>query len=202
MKEISAETFKNFVTKNPEWASILTAPISIIGKVKLDNHPISKLSAHLHFQDEATFEGCPKLIEATGTFYRGVSFRYSNIQKIEKLNVKQSNTLGTAAIFENCKNLKVATGTYPGWVNFYGSGIEEIEDLKITQPNKDGDAASFCNCPNLKVFRGTYHGKVDLTCTPIRKGPKWLLNPNKANIDPQTQKRLSKTIQKEIDLPI
>jgi len=170
--------------------------------VELGNHPISQLSVHLHFQDTTAFYGCPNLKTATGTYPGWVNFAHSSIEKIEELNVTRLDRCRETASFKGCSNLKVATGTYTGFVDFSNSGIKKIEDLKITQPNHNGDAATFYSCPNLKTFRGTYNGKVHLEDTPIQKGPKWLLNPTKANIDPQTRKILTKLFQKPLDLEL
>jgi len=150
----------------------------------------------------AHFYECQNLKVATGKFAGCVYFSRSGIAKIQNLEITQPNKDGEAASFNGCQNLKIATGKFPGWVSFSESGIEKIKDLHITQPDKWKNAADYSHCPNLKTFRGTYNGKVHLEDTPIQKGPSWLLNPNKATIDPQTKKRLGKLFQKPLALEI
>jgi len=89
MKEISAEEFTNFVTKDPNWASRLTSPIFIKGEVNLKNHPISELSIYLHFQDAADFSDSPNLKIATGTYNGHVNFSETSIEGIENLIILQ-----------------------------------------------------------------------------------------------------------------
>jgi len=206
MKEISAEEFTNFVTKDPNWASKLTSPISIKGEVNLKEHHISQLSVYLHFQEVASFQNCPNLKTATGTFHQGVSFSSSSIEKIEDLHITQPDETGLAASFWNCKNLKIATGKFAGCVYFSRSGIERIQNLEVTQPNNNGWATSFRDCKNLKRVTGEYPGKVNFKDSPnITKAPAWILDPKKAiNLPDKVLKRIQKLLQKppEIDLPI
>jgi len=212
MKQITAEEFTDFVTRDPAWASKLTEPVEITTYANLKGSNITHLSPLLTFSgkdkdgDTASFKNCPNLKIATGKFVGWVTFSKSRIEKIQDLEVTQPNTYGWAADFYECQNLKVATGKFEGSVNFARSGIERIQDLEVTQPNKEGWAAAFWGCQNLKRVTGEYPGKMNFEDSPnISKAPAWILDPKKAiNVPDKVLKRIQKLLQKppEIDIPI
>jgi len=212
MKQVTAEKFKEFVTKDPAWASKLTEPIEVTTYCNMEGSNITHLSPLLTFSGKdkdgrsASFYNCSNLKIATGKFAGWVNFSRSGIERIKDLEVTQPDKYGEAAFFNGCKNLKIATGKFQGGVNFSRSGIERIKDLEVTQPNKDGWAASFNGCQNLKRVTGEYPGKMNFEDSPnISKAPAWILDPKKArNLPDKVLKRIQKLLQKppEIDLPI
>lgn len=164
--KMTASEFRQLTEENPNWCSKITEPIEVIEYLNMNGSNIEALSPLLIFSEKhgnegvASFQRCPNLKIAEGTFHGFVTFNKSGIEEIGDLKITQPNDYGRAAYFYSCSRLKIARGTYPGFVSFSHSGIEKSTDLVVTKPDMDGDAAYFDDCPNLKRIRGEFNGKL------------------------------------------
>jgi hypothetical protein len=161
MNRISASEFLTMISENPSVFEHWDSRLEITEYVDCINSPITHLSRNLTFSgkndsgDVACFRGSSHLCIATGTYYGGVFFSKTGIEKIEDLTVTNYNKNGLAASFFSCKSLEIATGNYPGFVNFSRSGISKIENLIIEFKNTlRSDEADFFGCENLKTLDG------------------------------------------------
>jgi len=164
MKQITGEEFVGLIEKDPSWCKNLKKEVEITTFVNLAYSNITHLSPLITFSGKnkngwvVDFGNCEQLKVATGTYKGFANFSYSEIEKIENLNVTGVDTVIDSAYFLGCKNLKVATGTYKGFVNFSESGIETIKDLNIENTNINGEKTRFEACP-IKYVPKEYRGK-------------------------------------------
>ena len=164
MKKMTGEKFISLIEKDPSWCLCIKEPIEITTFVNLSYGNITHLSPLLTFSGKnednwvANFYECENLKVATGTFHGFVHFGYSGIEKIENLNVTETDKVNESTSFSNCQNLKVATGNYKGRVNFSNSGVTTIKNLNIKAPDNYGEKAHFLNCPILYIPK-EYRGK-------------------------------------------
>jgi len=169
MDTISANQFRKRIQADPSWASHITSPLRINGNFELVNSPITHLSPHLQFAapinpdtpyPRASFIDCKDLKVAEGSFFGGVCFQNSGIERIGKLHAYQHKDTNYSASFEACGNLQCASGEFHGLVIFTGSKIKTIQNLVVKTPSPLGHAADFNFCPDLETATGTYPGFV------------------------------------------
>jgi hypothetical protein len=160
MKKITAVEFLVMILKNSSVFEHWNTPLEITEHVDCEKYDITHLSSYLTFSgrndvgETAKFDHCKNLETATGTFHGYVTFAFSGIQKIENLNILQSDIWNMAVSFSSCKALQIATGTYPGFVNFADSSINTIQNLHVKNPDTDGDYASLRKCHKLQTLEG------------------------------------------------
>jgi len=183
MRSISAKQFKEFIEKDPAWASKLTGPVDIRTYANMDNTGITHLSPMLHFsgRDEngnvASFKGCSKLEVAEGTFRGFVDFGVSYDEIDLSLNAEGNSEESLDDIDRpSTNNVKNDTreepqeyeeykGNEEDIINFpYATpvGIKRVGELYILEPNTKGCAVDFTGCAFLKEYRGIYPGHIEI----------------------------------------
>jgi hypothetical protein len=117
--KITAKEFLAMIAENPSIFEHWETPLEITGYVNCGESNITHLSKQLTFSgrnsigETASFSNCPDLKVATGTFHGLVYFVYSGIEKIENLQITNSDRTGWATNFCGCDSLQIATGLTP-----------------------------------------------------------------------------------------
>jgi len=170
MRSISARQFKEFIEKDPSWASKLKERVEVRTYANMDNTNITHLSPFLLFSGRnaegnvASFKGCAKLKVAEGNFDGFVDFGASYNEMEVNLEAEGGNDDNLSILEKEAKVEKEQDKTEDIIDLPFADpvGIEKIGDIKILRPNNKGYAVDYTGCIHLNKYRGTYPGHINI----------------------------------------